>query len=57
MSDLAVFLNRVSSLISFVIGWAVGLSVGFAALLPCEPFSVGLPSEDDQKRSKHVRVE
>jgi hypothetical protein len=42
MSNLAVFLNRVASLLSSVIDWAAGLSVGFAALLPCRPLSVGL---------------
>jgi hypothetical protein len=42
MSDLAVFLNRVASLLFSVIDWAAGLSVGFAALFPCKPLSVGV---------------
>jgi hypothetical protein len=32
-----------ASFLSSVIDWATGLSVGFAALLPCKALSVGLP--------------
>jgi hypothetical protein len=42
MSDLAVFLNRVSSLLSSEIVWVAGLSVGYAVLLRCNPFRMGL---------------